>query len=226
MKQPNEPNRPLLARRVRLAGIDPYLYQVIGWAITVALIAVSAYLGIELPALPAFPLDDLAFGTRGTTNLGDLELTGALTAGTGVTATTGGVTATAGGLTATAGGLTVTAGGATIADGGLTLSDDDLVVADDLRVTAQTAITVTNGAAFTPTGTYQPIQAAEEVTPTLTAGATAGDLLVLINTSDTTINLADGGTLMLTAAGALGQYDSLTLWSDGTNWIEIGRANN
>jgi hypothetical protein len=190
-----------------------YVYQWIGWLLTVVLIGAAAYFGVELPALPPVPGSlDGDVGTRGTTNLGDLELTGALTAGTGVTATTGG-------LTATAGGLTVTAGGATLSDG-------DLVVADDVRVTAQTAITVTNGAAFTPTGTYQPIQAAGEVTPTITAGATAGDLLVLINTSAQTINLADSGTLMLTAAGALGQYDSLTLWSDGTNWIEISRADN
>ena len=115
-------------------------------------------------------------------------------------------------------------GGLTLATT-LTLSDGDVIVADDVRVTAQTAITVTNGAAFAPTGTYQPIQAAGEVTPTVTIG-TAGDLLVLINTSAQTINIADTGTTMLTAAGALGQYDSLTLWCDGTNWIEISRADN
>jgi hypothetical protein len=116
-------------------------------------------------------------------------------------------------------------GGLTLA-AGLTVSDGDVVVADDLRVTAQTSITVTDTAAFTPTGTYQGITAAGEVTPTITAGATAGDVLVLINTSDQTINIADSGTTMLTAAAALGQYDVLVLWSDGTNWIEISRANN
>lgn len=131
----------------------------------------------------------------------------------------------ANGLTVTAGGLTVTAGGATITAGGLTLSDGDAVVADDLRVTAQTAITVTNGAAFTATGTYQGIQAAGEVTPTITAG-TAGDLLILTNVSAQTINLADTGTQKLTAAFAMGQYDTLTLLSDGTNWLELSRADN
>lgn len=107
----------------------------------------------------------------------------------------------------------------------LTISDGDAVVADDLRITAQTSITVTNGAAFTPTGTYQNITAAGEVTSTVTI-ATDGDLLVLINTSAQTINIADTGTTKLSAAWAAGQYDALILWCDGTNWIEISRSNN
>jgi hypothetical protein len=131
-----------------------------------------------------------------------------------------------GGLTL-ANSLTVSTGGATVTDGGLTLSDDDLVVADDLRVSAQTAITVTDGGVLTATGTYQPIQAAGEVTPTLeTSTASAGDVLTIINTSNQTINLADSGTAKLSAAFAMGQYDSLALWFDGTNWIEISRSNN
>jgi len=115
--------------------------------------------------------------------------------------------------------------GALSAAGGISLSDGDMVVADDLRVTAQTAITVTNGNAFTPTGTYQPIQAGSEVTPTVTVG-TAGDMVVLINTSANTINIADSGTMKLASAVALGQYDTLTLWCDGTNWLQIATANN
>jgi len=121
--------------------------------------------------------------------------------------------------------VTIQTGGLTVTAGGLTISDGDAVVADDLRITAQTAITVTNGNAFTPTGTYQPIQAGSEVTPTVTVG-TAGDVVVLINTSANAINIADSGTAKLSAAAALGQYDSLTLWCDGTNWIEVSRSNN
>ena len=109
---------------------------------------------------------------------------------------------------------------------GITISDGDLVVADWVRATAQTAITVTNGAAFTPTGTYQAIVAAGEVTPTITAGATDGNWLVLSNASAQTINVADSGTAKLSAAWAGGQYDVLVLRSDGTNWIEISRSNN
>ena len=122
-------------------------------------------------------------------------------------------------------------GGLTLADalavtaGGISITDGDMVVADDLRVTAQTSITVTNGAAFTATGTYQPITAAGTVTPTLTVG-TAGDVVVLINTSAQTINIADSGTMMLNVAVALGQYDTLMLWCDGTNWLQIATADN
>ena len=105
------------------------------------------------------------------------------------------------------------------------VSDGDVVVADDLRITGQTAITVTNGAGFSPTGTYQSIQAGSEVTPTINVGA-AGDLLVLINISTNVINLADTGIQMLSAAWAGGQYDVLVLWCDGTNWIEISRSDN
>lgn len=123
-------------------------------------------------------------------------------------------------------GDTLTVIGASTFAAAITQSDGDLTVADDLVLAAQTAITVTDGAAFAPTGTYQAIQAAAEVTPTITAGATAGTVVTLINTSAQTINLADSGTLMLSAAGALGQYDALILWSDGTNWIEISRSNN
>lgn len=123
---------------------------------------------------------------------------------------------------AVGGDLTVT-GSSTFA--AVTMSDGDFDVADTLNITPQTAITVTNGAAFTATGTIQYIQAASEVTPTITAG-TAGDLLVLINTSAQTVNIADTGNQVLTAAAALGQYDSITLFADGTRWIEISRADN
>jgi len=117
------------------------------------------------------------------------------------------------------------------ADGSMTLAstltqaDGNVVVADYVRVTAQTAITVTDSAAFTATGTYQGIQAAGEVTPTITIG-TAGDVLVLINVGDQTINIADSGTVKLTAAWAGGADDVLTLWCDGTDWIEVSRAAN
>ncbi len=127
-----------------------------------------------------------------------------------------------------AGAVSITAGGLTVTAGGVTISDGDAVVADDLRIVAQTAITVTNGAAFTATGTYQPIQAAGEVTPTITAG-TAGQLLCLVNVSAETINLADlgdGNGQDLTAAIALEQNEAILLLSDGTDWLEISRAEN
>lgn len=93
--------KPFTKREV--AGI--YVYQWIAWLISVAVIVAMSYLGITLPPLPPVPLEELDIGSRAgtTTSFGDLSLTGALTAGTGVTATTGGLTATAGGLTVSAG---------------------------------------------------------------------------------------------------------------------------
>jgi len=41
-----------------------------------------------------------------------------------------------------------------------------------------------------------------------------------------TITLTDTGTLKLGGNAALGQYDSITLLSDGTNWIQVSKADN
>jgi len=103
----------------------------------------------------------------------------------------------------------------------------DVQVAQVLRVVPNAAISVTNGAAFTPTGTFQPLTSFGTVTPTITeTDADAGDILVLMVTSATTINIADTGTTKLSAAWAGGQYDTLTLMAEGDNWVEIARSNN
>lgn len=109
-------------------------------------------------------------------------------------------------------------------DGAATLAS--VTVEGDLAVTSQAVIVVTMGGYITPTGIYQPITSTGTVgTANLAAGAD-GDLLVLINESNTTITISDTGTLILSGDAALGQYDNLTLISDGTNWIEIGETNN
>lgn len=144
----------------------------------------------------------------------------------GVTVNAGGLTVTDGGLTLTDDDLTVTSGNLALTSGNLTQSDGNVSVADHLAVAAQTAITVTNGATLSPSGSYQPIQAAGNVGfGAITAGA-AGRELVIINISNTTITITDTGTLKLGGNAALGQYDSLTLWSDGTNWIQLSKADN
>jgi hypothetical protein len=95
-----------------------------------------------------------------------------------------------------------------------------------LRVDPATAITVTSGGTVTPRGSYQPLTSAGNVgTSSITAG-NAGDVLFLINTANTTITFTDTGTLKLGGNRALGQFDTLTLVSDGTNWIERAFANN
>lgn len=101
----------------------------------------------------------------------------------------------------------------------------DVAIADDLIISSQTAISVTDGGIITATGTYQQLESAGTVTATV-AVLPVGTVLTLINTTATTINIVDTGTAKLSTAGALGQYDSLVLWSDGTNWIEVSRSNN
>lgn len=86
-----------------------------------------------------------------------------------------------------------------------------------------TELTVTTST-YTPTVTFWPVKSAAEVTLTLGAG-TAGQLLIVENVGDQTINLPDSGTARLSAAGALGQYDTLTLLYYGA-WTEVARSNN
>lgn len=111
-----------------------------------------------------------------------------------------------------------------VATGDITASDD-LTVGGDQISSKQDAITVTDGAAFAPTGKFQPITAAGAVTPTITVKA-AGFDLVLFNSGTNAILIVDTGTTKLSSSYTMGQYDSLHLVSDGTNWIEIGRSNN
>lgn len=93
------------------------------------------------------------------------------------------------------------------------------------KIAAGGSITVTNGAAFTPTATFQPIAAAGAVTPTLTIPA-AGVALCVYNTSSNAVLIQDTGNQVLTADATLGQYDVLCGYSDGTRFIETSRANN
>lgn len=109
---------------------------------------------------------------------------------------------------------------------GLTVTGD-LRAGGWLGLSAAAAISCTNGGVITPTATFQPLTSAGAVTPTLaTGGIIAGSRLVLENTSNSTIHLADTGTAVLTGAAALGQYDVLELVYDGTRWVEVGRADN
>jgi len=114
--------------------------------------------------------------------------------------------------------VAITAGGLDVVAGGLAFAG--LLTAD-----AATAITVTDGAGLAPAGAFQPIQAAGEVTPTITIPA-AGRMVCLVNVSAQTINVADTGNQVLAGAWAAGQYDALCGWSDGTRFIELTRSNN
>lgn len=107
----------------------------------------------------------------------------------------------------------------------LTVSDDATVA--DLYVAQQTAQTIIDGGTITPTGTYHQITAAAARGTSSVAGvSTAGRVVTLVNVGSNTITLTDTGTLKLSGNAALGQYDSLVLLSDGTNWIQLSKTDN
>lgn len=103
---------------------------------------------------------------------------------------------------------------------------DDLTVAGDVVNTPGTAIVVTSGSTITPISSYVPITGSTGVGTSSIASLQAGKLIYVVNMANATITLTDTGTLKLAGNFALGQYDSITLRSDGTNWIEAGRSNN
>ena len=141
----------------------------------------------------------------------------------GVTVTDGGITVEDDGLTLTDDDLTVTSGDITVTAGDVTLADGDLTLSDNLYLMAQPVITVTTF--FTPTGRYQPVTATAARGVTVTVGA-EGMVVTITNVGTNTITITDTGTLIMAGNLALGQYDNLTLRSDGTRWIELGRSNN
>lgn len=146
-------------------------------------------------------------------------------------------------ITVTLNGITVQRGGVTVTDGGITVADDDVTVADgvtaaditvsddlttlDLYLTQTSVQTITVGGTITPTGAYHQITAsAARGTSSVSGVSTAGRVLTLVNVGSNTITLTDTGTLKLAGNAALGQYDSITLLSDGTNWIQVSKADN
>jgi hypothetical protein len=119
--------------------------------------------------------------------------------------------------------ITVTSGGANIT--GDIDGSAEFQVGTFLNLTAQTEISVTNGAVFTPTGSYQLIAAAAEVTPTIsTTGFSVGDLLELHNTEAPVINFEAGGTQLLKDDYPMDQYDVLGLRWNGSAWVELYRT--
>lgn len=118
-------------------------------------------------------------------------------------------------------------GGAATLDSTLSVAGD-LTLSDDLNLTAQSAATVTNGGDVTPSGAYVPLTAAGNVgtSSIVTTSATTGDIVQFVNSANVTITFTDTGALKLSGNAALGQYDTLTLLFDGTNWIEIAQVDN
>lgn len=95
-----------------------------------------------------------------------------------------------------------------------------------LCAVAQMTITVAQNSVITPTGVYQPLTAEATCGTASIAALPAGNIVVFENLSTNTITLTDTGTLKLGGNAALGQYDTLTVISDGTNWIQVSKVDN
>lgn len=123
----------------------------------------------------------------------------------------------------------VTAGSALAVTGGAsaaTLSvSGDTALGADLAIAPRTAISVTNGGIITPTGTLQMLESAGNVTATLASGS-SGQLLTLINTSNTTILLLDTTGQIFSGNSSLAQWDNASFVFYGTSWIQTGESDN
>lgn len=120
------------------------------------------------------------------------------------------------------------------------VSSNDAVVADDLTVGDVAALgklrasvgatqTISFDTVITTTHSYLLVSAGEAVgTSSIGACSLAnqGDVLAIENISSNAITITDTGTLKLAGNAALGQWDSLLLFCDGTNWVQFATANN
>lgn len=79
--------------------------------------------------------------------------------------------------------------------------------------------------AVAPAGLLQPVSMATAGTVPITIPP-IGQLVCIWNTGSETVTIADSGNQVLSASGALGQYDVLCGISDGTRFIEFARSNN
>jgi 3D (Asp-Asp-Asp) domain-containing protein len=89
-----------------------------------------------------------------------------------------------------------------------------------------TAQTVTQNAQITPVGTFHRLTSAASVSTADIEILDAGTVVVLVNVGSNTITISDTGTLKLSGDIALGANDTVTLLSDGTNWIQLATSNN
>jgi hypothetical protein len=100
-------------------------------------------------------------------------------------------------------------------------------VGTKLKLTAGAVLTPTDGAAFAPASSFQPIGAAGAIGISISpSGWSSGQILVLYNATAQNIVISDTSTTMLSGDITLAQYDTLWLIHDGTNWVELGTSNN
>lgn len=195
----------------------------IGWALVVAAaLLATLFFGVNypIPDPPAAPvIESRAAGNvdvvKALRVVNYIENQGTLTqAGN---ATFGGTVAVTGASNWT--GNASFAGDATVTD--------DLVVGSSLSAAKQTNITVTNNMTITLTGSFTGLTAAGAVGTAAISGCEAnGHVSLFANVGSNTITITDTGNLKLAGNWAAGQYDTLLTIGDGSNCIEVTRANN
>lgn len=111
---------------------------------------------------------------------------------------------------------------------------DDITVADDATIAGVVINTpgatqvIAQDTVINADYSYQPISSTGTVSTSVIATSTAlaGQWLTLVNVANTSIVLTDTGVLKLSGNLTLGQYDSVRLVFDGTNWIQVSTSNN
>lgn len=189
----------------------------------------------------------------GTTFSGPLYVTGGIQSGNNLTLTNGALINSKGAVTVTDGlyvtgavaGVSAVWSGSQSVAGSLDVSGStalfDLLSLGSVTVTGQTqwgtwlggavptaaqAITVTTNGYITPTGSLVRLASEGNVFTSQLAVAAAGRLALLWNGGAGTVTITDTGTSKLAGNWAGGPGDTLLLWSDGTNWLELSRSDN
>jgi hypothetical protein len=223
-------------------------------AAIVALLVALGVVGLRQPALPAGGAVGVASaGTHFTGPVfvsGALNVTGAITASTIVSSSNGFVSTNgfdvAGNITMTDGGIINSKGAVTVTDslrvtgagyvvgvstlaGGVSTTAIDattvVTVGTWLKMPAQAGLVVSGW--ITPTGSMQPISSVAWVTPTLNVSTgVAGYILRLENTGGYNICLLDSSTVQLAGDWLGSLYDMITLYHDGSRWLELSRCDN
>jgi hypothetical protein len=126
----------------------------------------------------------------------------------------------------------VSTSGSVTATDDVTVGDDltvvDLLTVGKIRPTRGTTQTITASSEITSVYTYQLISAAGNIGTSAIAAPTSNgsNLLILENVANVSIVITDTGTTMLSGNITLGQYDTLGLIWDGTNWVQLFTSNN
>lgn len=105
---------------------------------------------------------------------------------------------------------------------------DDLTVGGNIGLTPQTAIVVGYQGTITPTGGLQYLTAAAARGTRLVVTTTlpAGTIIAFYNSGSNTITLTDTAPLVLNGNAALGAKDTLVLFHNGTEWVQLDKSDN